>query len=123
MRTAWTYRDLPMWERAGLFLEGPDFAGYIEFIRNNVPENAKVILPPSSMYTPYAHVGLMQFFLFPRDLHNCGADEVEECVKRVQGSDWYILAVQRFPPEDIASQSMRRIDFNSKLGLYVPESD
>jgi hypothetical protein len=117
----WMNRNLDMMQRSAFFFLGPDFQGYIEFLRGNIPEDSKVIIPPHSVYSPFAHVGLMQYFLFPRDIHNCGVDEVEECVQRVQDSDWYILSVQRFPPKDIASQTKQRIMYDSKLGLFVPE--
>jgi hypothetical protein len=121
LKAAWFDRSLSMWERSALYLEGEEFAGFVQFIRDHSPEDARVILPPRTSFTPYANVSLMQFYLFPRDIHNCGADEVEDCIQRVQGADWYILRVEKFPPMEIASQTMQQSIFNSKLGLFIPD--
>ena len=62
-----------------------NFADYSQFLREIIPIGARVILPPQNIGIPADHVGYMQYVLFPRDIHNCGSDEVEACIQRVIG--------------------------------------
>jgi len=123
-RSAWAIRDQPAWMRSATLLEGSDFAGYVAFLRQTIPEDARVLLPPRSVYSPMAHVGLMQYFLFPRDIHNCGVNEVEACILRVRESaGTYVLSLQRFPPRELASQTMRYVAFDDGRGVFVPKGE
>jgi hypothetical protein len=62
----------------------------------------------------------MQYFLFPRDIHNCGIGEVEACVRRIEGANTYILALDYFPPRELASQRRVLLPFKDQLGLFGP---
>lgn len=108
------------WMRAAILLEGDEFANYIAFLRDHIPENGRVLLPPNFRQSTFEHVGIMQFFLYPREIHNCGADEVEECVKRVSGKEFYILAVRDFPPRELAAETKDYVRFDDKIGLFIP---
>lgn len=119
-RSTWNMRQYPAWERSATILGGRDFADYIKFVRDHTPADARIILPPRVPVRPVAHVGLMQYFLFPRDIHNCGIREVEACVRRVRGSNTYILAVDGFPPRDLAELSKYLIQYEDELGVYAP---
>ncbi len=112
--------DLPVWRRTALFLNGEQFADYIGFLRDQVPDDARVILPPRLPLGNFSYVSYIQYYLFPRDIHNCGINEIEACVERVRGSNTFILAVDDFPPAALASQHKRLIPFNDHLGLYAP---
>lgn len=121
-------RTLRVWsppavERAALFLEGEDFLGYIRFLREHIPEDARVILPPHQPPSTFSNLYFVQYFLFPRDLHNCGSDEVEACIERVTGSNTYVLALEQFPPRALASRHKLYVPFNSEIGLFVPATD
>ena len=110
----------PAWRRAADYLEGPRFGAYIEFIRANTAQDARIVLPPRLPERAESNVGLMQFFLFPRDIVNCGINEVEECVRRIRGSASYILALEDFPPRQLAEQTRVFIAFSDEIGLYGP---
>lgn len=112
--------ELPAWKRAAIYLGGQQFADYIEFVRLHAPEDARVILPPREPVATFSNVGFVQYFLFPRDIHNCGINEVEDCIRRVQGENTYILGVGYFPPPELASQFKNYLPFDDELGLYVP---
>ena len=122
IRSAWAIRDLPAWKRSAHLLGGSHFAGYIDFVRANSPEDARIILPPRQPVRNVAHVGLMQYFLFPRDIHNCGTNEVEECVLRVTGSNTYILGLSDFPPRELAERSKVFVPYDDELGIFAPIS-
>lgn len=113
--------DLPLWERTALFLEGEEFAEYIGFLRQQVPEDARVILPPRLPLGTFSYVSYIQYYLFPRDIHNCGINEVEACVARVGGSNTFIIAVDEFPPFELALEHKIFIPFNDRLGAFAPK--
>ena len=119
-RSTWNMRLSPAWERSATILGGRNFADYVKFVRDHTPADARIILPPRIPVRPVAHVGLMQYFLFPRDIHNCGIREVEACVRRVTGPNTYILAVDGFPPTDLAELSKYLIQYEDELGVYAP---
>lgn len=118
----WDLRYYPAWERAAKLLEiyDKDFGGYIGFVRENVPEDAKVILPPREFGSAFEHIGLMQYFLFPRRIDNCGRNEVEACIKRVTGPKTYILGLSFFPPRDLAEEYKAFIQYDGNMGIYAP---
>lgn len=117
---AWRLRELPVWQRTAIILLGEDTADFLAFVRETVPEDARVIVPPRSRGSAYEEVGLMQYFLFPRDIHNCGQGEVEACVRRATGENTYILAISYFPPRALARESRRQIHFDENRGLFAP---
>lgn len=110
----------PAWRRAAEYLEGPRFGAYIEFVRANTPADARIVLPPRIPERAESNVGLMQFYLFPRDIHNCGVHEVEECVRRITGPASYILALEDFPPRELADMTRTYLPFDDEIGLYAP---
>jgi hypothetical protein len=118
---SWVRREMPAWERAAIFEEGEDFAGLIAFLRTQIPEDGRLILPPSQPQRLLAHVGFMQYFLFPRDIHNCGVGEVEACILRVVGSKTYILALPDFPPRGLAERSKYYIPYSDDYGVFAPQ--
>lgn len=109
-----------MMYRAAYLFHGVDFAEYIKFLRETVPEDARVLLPPREPVQPMANVGLMHFFLFPRELHNCGVHEVEACLLRMEGSDFYVVTAWKFPPQELANQVRRFIPLQGDEGVYGP---
>ena len=121
-QVAYVRSEPPRYRSAALLL-GEDLAAYFEFVREVVPEDAKVLLPPHIPVQPMANFGLMEFFLMPRELHNCGADEVEACVLRFTGDSSYILTAWKFPPEDVAEQVKEFIPFGEERGVYSPRSE
>lgn len=117
----WSLRDEPVWVRTGSILLGDRITGHLGFLRETLPEDSRVILPPHSSGGIYEHIGLMQYFLGPRDIVNCGRDEVDACVRRVTGDSTYILAAGNFPPHDVAEESKRYVEYDNDLGVYVPK--
>jgi hypothetical protein len=113
-------RELPAWQRSAVGLNGEEFAAYIGFLRRQVPEDSKVIIPPRIPVAATSHVGLMQYYLFPRQIHNCGVNEVEACIERATGASTYLMAVKDFPPQDLASRNRKYVPFNEDRGVYFP---
>jgi len=116
-------RDRPAWERSAVLSEGTDFAEFVAFLRTNIPESAKVVLPPHSdigQAGAYTYVSFMQYFFFPRHVLNCGED-VAECVRGLSGPSSYLVRIGPFPPADLASEHKTYVPFRDDLGLYAPK--
>jgi len=109
-------------DRSAIFSEGREFADYMTFLRETIPEDAKVILPPREPVQSLANIGYMQYFLMPREIQNCGTDEVEACVLRMTGPTSYIITAWKFPPADLALQVKRFIPMpGGERGVYAPK--
>lgn len=117
---AWQLRSRPAWERTARILLGDDRADFLEFVRQTVPEDGRIILPPQTFGTAFEHIGMMQYFLIPRDIHNCGRNEIEACVRRATGENTYILAPDYFPPRELGSETRRYIAFDDERGVFAP---
>jgi hypothetical protein len=96
---------------------GSEFAAYISFLRDAIPEQGAVLIPsrPGSS-DPLNDLYLMQYFLFPRRVETCPAD----CAVRIKEPGIYIISRDGFPPAELLSPSNRLVIFNDTLGLIVP---
>jgi hypothetical protein len=117
----WLMRDMSPIQKSAMMTWTKEFSDYIGFLNNVIPEDAKVIIPPNNSGLPLDNVGYIQYLLFPRDIHNCGQNEIEACILRVTGSNTYILANSNFPPKELAEQSKTYIKFSDGYGVYVPK--
>ncbi len=108
-------------ERSALFFAGKEFSEFITFIKENVPPEAIVIIPRFEQDELFGHEGIMEFYLFPRNVDNCLPNiPVEECILNLRGSNKYILAVEGFPPRSTAVQVKQWVSFNGERGVYIP---
>lgn len=108
-------------ERGARLSFGDAFYEYVRFIRETVPEDGRIVLPPVSVDATYGNMGIMQFFLAPRGIVNCPAeDEIRECLQLFSGERTYFLAIRQYP--DPADYGGRRnlIPLNDALGLLAP---
>jgi len=109
-------------ERSALLERGSDGRDLIMFLVANIPEDASVLLPPSAWPQWYAHVGFMQYFLYPRTIHNCGKDEIVACIARMNPSTtFYIPRFYGFPPPELLDDSWEYIPQSPDFGLYIPD--
>ena len=109
-------------DRSASILFGSEFAGYMEFLRRQVPENGTLVLPPEEGDEVLGHVGLMSYFLFPRSIVDCPSGEpVEPCIRELRGGSTYLLRVGDFPPAAAAEASKTFVPFDDNRGVYVPD--
>lgn len=93
-----------------------NFAQFIHFLRNTIPENAKVIFtyPYPNGIGEFGYHGLDQYFLFPRDIKICSS--IDTC--NLQGNE-YIIYQNGFPsPSELPSLHLEL--HTESLGVYVP---
>jgi hypothetical protein len=94
---------------------------YIEFVKSIVPEDGLVMIPKEEQVWNFGNAGLMQYFLYPRQIADCPIESLEECILNLKGPNTYILAPDAtFPPREVADQVKRFIPFEGDRGLYVP---
>lgn len=108
-------------ERSAILHIGDEFVPYLNFLRDTIPPGGRVILPPHSTRHSFTNFGFAAYFLMPRELLNCGNDEVEACILRMTGHNSYIPVLSDFPPSEIASQVKRFVPFQDDLGVWVPK--
>lgn len=110
------------WERSAVLARRSDFRDLVLFLKSNIPEDAPVLLPPGAWNKWYTHVGFMQYFLYPRTIHNCGVDEVPACISRMNPSNtFHIPRFYGFPPPELLDDSWEYIPQSPDFGLYIPE--
>jgi hypothetical protein len=120
-KAVWDLKEYSAIDRSAILSEGMEFAEYMAFLRDTVPENAKVVMPPHQPVQPLSNMGYVQYFLMPRTIINCGSDEVRECVLRMTGEHSYIVTAWKFPPKDAAESVKKFIPFRNELGVYAPK--
>ncbi len=113
--------DLTPFERSARLSFGDQFYGYVQFIREEVPEHGRIVLPPLTVDPTFGNMGIMQFFLFPRSVVNCPSVEaMEECLEMFRGQDTYFLSVGEFPEADAIGDTRRLLPFDAGQGLFLP---
>jgi len=114
-------RQLPSLERSLTLSFGDDFAAYMGFLADVIPEEATVVLPPVEIDSTLGNVGLMQYFLYPRRITNCpGEMDFTDCAILYSGERTYLLAIADFPPEGTSETSRTFLQFDDRRGVYEP---
>lgn len=113
--------DKPGIWRGARFARSINFADYVLFLREQIPETGTVILPPEdvSMWT-LANTPAMEFFLAPREIRNC---QTLECGGGFIGADQtyiLIMGLDRFPGAEIRDQETNVRMHNDTWGVYGP---
>jgi hypothetical protein len=117
----WQEWSRPSVWRSASILFGDNYAEYIEFVKAFVPKNGLVMIPKEEQVWDFGNVGLMQYFLFPRQIVDCPIESLEECILNLKGPNSYILAPDAtFPPRRYADRVKEFIPFKGDRGLYVP---
>jgi len=110
--------------RGANFTASVNFANYVRFLIENIPEEATVVLPPDGVgpwalsRTPY-----MQYFLAPRQVVNCTSLDAP-CAADLAAGGAYVLVIKTdgFPGGEVVGQPERLRMFNDTWGVYLPEN-
>jgi hypothetical protein len=117
----WQNRTYSASYRSASILFDSHYAEYIEFVKSIVPEDGLLIIPKEEQVWDFGNVGLMQYFLFPRQIADCPTESLEDCILHLKGSNSYILVPDAtFPPRGVADQVKQFIPFKGDRGLYIP---
>jgi hypothetical protein len=120
-KRAWEVRQDPPLERSARLAFGDSYAGYIRFLRTEVPEDALLVVPPKSLAPEYGDIGLVQYFLAPRRIVDCPAGpDLPQCVASMDGKSTYLLAIPEFPPRDSVPENKVFREYVEGFGVYAP---
>ena len=113
----WANRNLDAFVRSADGSYGSDFAAVISLLRNSIPEQASVLIPPaSSKNSSLTDLYLMQYFLFPRTIETCPSN----CAALIAAPGIYIIAQDAFPASNQVPASKHLVAIAGSVGLYVP---
>ncbi len=114
-------RNLSAQDRSAVIAFGDRYADYFTWVRDNTPQEAVLLIPPSELDEIMGHVGMMQFYFIPRRISNCSRSQSwDECVRLQRGEDTYILAINDFPPNSGLEETYSFLRFDGNWGLYLP---
>jgi hypothetical protein len=112
---------LPALERSITLSFGDNFAAYMGFLMDVIPEEATVVLPPVEIDSTLGNVGLMQFFLYPRRIVNCpGEMRFDDCAILYSGEGTYLLSIADFGADGVEDGNKVFIQFNDRRGVFAP---
>ncbi len=121
VKAVWGVRKLQPLERSAHLSFGDRFSSYISFLQEHVPLDATLVIPRQEGDYVLGHVGIMQYYMIPREIVNCASDAiVEDCIRNLGGTNTYILAVGKFPPQEQALLRKNYVAFDEYRGVYVP---
>ncbi len=104
--------------RSVFFHENERLANYVEFLNEKIPTDGKVMIPPNNFSSNFlSRTSHMQFFLYPREVHNCSGT-YSTCVSGFEDTSWYILVLDK----NVFSTSNSLVMFDEEIGLSVPEA-
>lgn len=107
--------------RGARFAVSENFADYILFLRGQIPENGRVILPPKGVAnwalssTPH-----MQFFLSPREIINCTTLDCGRYFLDQENTYVLIMGKETFPGDEIRGRYQHIRMHNDTWGIYGP---
>jgi len=111
----------PMLERSAVLAFGDQFNEYLQFILDEIPQDALVVIPPRSVDYRWGDVFLMQFYMVPRDLSNCPSEqEVAACIRVHDGERTYFIEIDNYLTESMLLPSKNYKPFDESRGIYVP---
>lgn len=110
-----------LWRSAN-FSQNQRYANYVKYLHENIPPDARVILPPretgpkAAATTPF-----MQFFLAPREVLNC-IQPITDCINTYSNNHTYFVIVDAASLQnDRADLSRTRLMlFDQSWGVYLP---
>lgn len=120
-------RHLDAVSRSADVAYGSDFLAYIDFLRQNLPQDAMVVdtrtfgLPQYDIYT------FLQYFLFPRTVINqsdnsCpGEKTMKGCLQVMSGPRVYFIYGPHLPIPSSVPEGLTILPFNESSGLLIPK--
>lgn len=107
--------------RSARFAFSANYADYIKFLKEEIPGDALVVIPPEEVSIwGLADTPTMQFFLAPRRIHNCvTVDCGSEFIGR-ENTYILIMGLDRFPGAEIKPQVDNVSMHNDTWGVYGP---
>lgn len=120
LKRIWRNRERLAVDRSAALFLGSVGADYVQFLRETVPEDATVVLAPGY---PTGHEGIMEYFLIPREVHDCNAP-FEQCARVNAGPRTFVLATRGYALADSQVLGYQWVEFPQSnwefQGYYAP---
>jgi len=115
--------NMPGVWRSARFAASSNTADFILFLREQIPEDGRVVIPPGDvanrLLTNTPH---MQFFLAPREVINCTSIDCGRMFLGQENTYILIVGMNTFPGPEIRGQPQKTRMLNDTWGVYGPES-
>lgn len=114
-------RDYQAVERSAMIAFGDDIAEFIRFVGERTNEVDFVLIPSPEAHEVMSHVGIMQYYLIPRNVSNCPINQsFQECFQIQGGPKTSILSVNGFPPIGPDEEEYWYESFDQNWGIFIP---
>ena len=101
---------------------GGDYARFVQFMVDTIPEDGTIILARNSGLPQYDSIYFMQYFAFPRHVQPCLTRDPIACVDELSGEEVYILSSFEGLPSTMDRRGLNVIAFDDSIGfLFVKE--
>jgi len=108
--------------RSARFARGNNFADFVEFLRKEIPEEGRVVLPPEEVtMQALSTTPFMQLFLSPREVINCTTINCGSAFLEEDNTYILIMGLGQFPAEHMDKDNPKVRMFNDTWGIYGPE--
>jgi hypothetical protein len=124
----WANRHLDAISRSADSAYGADFNGYTSFLRQEIPENARVVDTRTFGLVQYDIYGFLEYFLFPRTIipltdSTCrGESDLRKCILNLADAKTYLIYGVNFKISPSITAAFKVILYNQDMGLLAPKS-
>ncbi len=109
-----------MW-RSAKFANSSNLADYLEFLKQEIPEDAVVIIPPEEVSSwALSDSPAMQFFLAPREIKNCTTIDCGTASLDKENTYTLIMGLNQFPGDNIQGRDVNIRMYNDTWGFFGP---
>lgn len=116
----WENRSRDAVSRSADAAYGYDYMQYIRFLREEVPEEAVVVLTRTDGRPQYDSKPFLQYFLIPRTVVDCPSGPLETCLLELSAPHVYFAYGGGVSLPERASPVLRAIPFDESLGIFAP---
>lgn len=107
-----------MW-RSAKFANSSNLADYLEFLKQEIPEDAVVIIPPEEVSSwALSDSPAMQFFLAPREIKNCTTIDCGTAFLDKENTYTLIMGLNRFPGDIVEGRHDNIRMYNDTWGVF-----
>ncbi len=118
----WVNKNQPAIIRSADSSYGGDYARFVQFLTDTVPEDATVVLARNSGLPQYDSIYFIQYFAFPRNVRSCLTRDPIVCADELSGGDIYILSSLEGLPATMDGRGLTVIPFDNSIGfLFAKE--
>lgn len=118
----WVNKNQPAIIRSADSSYGGDYARFVQFMVDTIPEEGTIILARNSGLPQYDSIYFMQYFAFPRRVRSCPTRDIIACVEELSGEEVYFLSSFDGVPSTMDWRGLNVIAFDDSIGiLFVKE--